>query len=117
MEKENLATVLQTISHEPLSLVYISLPQCGVCHAILPRVAEVTTNLAIPAFQVDAAENPEVASHFQVLTVPAVLVFVDGKEVHRQARFIDVKKIQGLLEDYQQQDATIDYQTIFSEKN
>ena len=40
------------------------------------------------AVKADIAEIPEMAGHFHVLTAPAWLLFYQGKEVERMARFI-----------------------------
>ncbi|WP_448979667.1 thioredoxin family protein [Neisseria sp.] len=40
------------------------------------------------AVKADIAEIPEMAGHFHVPTAPAWLLFYQGKEVERMARFI-----------------------------
>ncbi len=37
---------------------------------------------------IDAEEIPEIAGHFQIFTVPVLLLFVEGKEVLREARIV-----------------------------
>ncbi|HAQ1908401.1 TPA: thioredoxin family protein, partial [Enterococcus faecium] len=67
----------------------------------------------IPALHLDAFETPEVASKFEVLTAPVVLIFHQGKEVFRQARFIDFKKIRYLLDELTAEDDSLSYEEIF----
>jgi thioredoxin-like negative regulator of GroEL len=62
----------------------------------------------------DANTYPEVASTFQVLTAPVILLFFEGKEVHRQARFIDFKKLEELVKNYQSINLSVSYDELFS---
>ncbi|MCT9925466.1 thioredoxin family protein, partial [Enterococcus faecalis] len=74
------------------------------------------THYDIPALHLDALETPEVASKFEVLTAPVVLIFHQGKEVFRQARFIDFKKIRYLLDELTAEDDSLSYEEIFRTK-
>ena len=67
---------------------------CGVCHAVKPRVKELAKEYKIPVEEIDATLHPEVASRYEVLTVPAVLLMVGDKEFARQARFIDLLELE-----------------------
>ncbi|MFQ3544026.1 hypothetical protein Q7A53_08060 [Halobacillus rhizosphaerae] len=44
--------------------------------------------------QADAAEIREVAGAFSVFTAPVVLVFAEGKEWFRRARFVPMGELQ-----------------------
>lgn len=82
------------IDHEALSLLYISQPNCSVCHSLLPQVEDLLTDYPrISSLHLDASEVPEVASEFSVMTVPAVLVFSEGKEMFRKARFVPIGEL------------------------
>ena len=73
--------VLRYIKENKLTFVYISKENCGICHVIQPQVQEMLTEFpAIKPIQVSADDIPEVASQFTVFTVPALLLFVEGKE-------------------------------------
>ena len=77
-----------------VKIIYISTTTCGVCHAIKPRVQELAKEYKIPVEEIDATLHPEVASRYEVLTVPAVLLMVGDKEFARQARFIDLLELE-----------------------
>lgn len=90
-----IADVLTFIKENELAFVFISREDCGVCHAIQPQVQEILKYLPrIHSVQVDAGKVPEVAGQFQVLTVPALLLFADGKEVMREARFVQMSELE-----------------------
>lgn len=105
----------RAIETTPLTLLYISMPNCSVCHAVKPRVEKMFNKTNLPMFALDAFEAPEVAGTFQVMTAPAVLVFYQGKEVHRQARFIDFKSLETLIQNYQAIEEPVNYTDLFIE--
>ncbi|MEO1771122.1 hypothetical protein IGI49_000336 [Enterococcus sp. AZ071] len=67
----------------------------------------------IPYYHLDLTEEPELASYFEVLTVPAVIVYHHGQEALRQARFIGHRQIKELLEKLPLDDGPTDYDRIF----
>ena len=55
-------------------------PWCGPCHAVTPvleRLAEETSDVEFVKIDVD--ENPIVASRYDVLSLPTVMLFDDGE--------------------------------------
>jgi thioredoxin 1 len=58
---------------------------CGPCKMIAPTLAEIATEqrgkLTVAKLNVD--ENPDVARRFEVMSIPTLLVFEDGKQVKR----------------------------------
>lgn len=109
----NLSEVQDILQQSSVAIVYLSMPNCSVCHAVRPRLEELLTHYDIPALHLDAFEKPEVASRFEVLTAPVVLIFHHGKEISRQARFIDFKKIRHLLDELTAEDDSLSYEEIF----
>jgi len=79
---------------ETVKIIYISTPTCGVCHVIRPQVMEIAGDYGITVKEIDATLHPEVASRYEVLTVPAILLMVGDKEFARQARFIDLMELE-----------------------
>ena len=73
-----------------IKVIYLESETCGVCHALQPRVEEVTEQEEIALEVINVTQHLEVASQYQVLTVPVVIVFVGEREFARQARFIDI---------------------------
>lgn len=86
---------LSFIERNELAFLYISREDCGVCHAVRPQVQEILKTLPrIKPIEINASEVPEVAAEFQVLTVPALLLFADGKEIMREARFVQMAELE-----------------------
>ena len=79
---------------DEVKIIYISMQTCEVCHAVKPRVKEIAGDYGITVEEIDATLHPEVASRYEVLTVPAILLMVGDKEFARQARFIDLMELE-----------------------
>lgn len=114
MKNLSLADTLAIIEEGSLVLLYLSMPNCSVCHAVQPRIKQMFEDTDLPMLALDAFEVPEVAGTFQVMTAPAILVFYQGKEVHRQARFIDFDLLQTIIQNYQAITEPTNYTDLFT---
>src|SRR5690606_4027415 len=83
------------IAENPLSFIYISTTNCGVCTALLPKVKEMLAQFPeIKLGYVNADHLQEIAGKFSVFTVPVLLLFVDGREAIREARYVHMDILQ-----------------------
>ena len=83
------------IKSESLSFFYITQPNCSVCHGLQPQIEMIMKDFPkIHCYTVDASNVPEIAGEFQVFTAPTLLLFVEGKEYIREARFVQTEKFQ-----------------------
>ena len=77
------------------------------------------TNPATPLFTINTLAEPEAASLFSVLTVPVVLLFANGKEVHREARIIDFTRLTQQILRYQEALTSVEeqdsYESLFDQ--
>jgi thiol-disulfide isomerase/thioredoxin len=99
MEKvHSLEAIKAKLETEKQVLLYISRPDCSVCHALLPQVDEVLEDFkSVISIHGDAEEIPEIAGEFSIFTVPVIIVFVDGKEMFRKARFVPIDELHGQI--------------------
>ena len=68
------------------------MPNCSVCHGLLPQIENILSNYPkIIARQVNASNVTEIAGRFNIFTAPVLLLFVDGKEYIREARFVQTE--------------------------
>ncbi|MGM0166168.1 hypothetical protein IGI39_001125 [Enterococcus sp. AZ135] len=109
----HLTSVQESLIDETNNVVFISSATCSICHVDEPKARELAENYDIPFHHLDIMQEPELAGFFEVLTVPAVLVYHNGKEIARQARFIDFKSMEGLLQQLPKDSETPDYQSLF----
>lgn len=88
-EITSLNEVERLIDESPLAFLYITLPNCSVCHGLQPQIEAMLSGYPkINARHVDASKVPEIAGRLNIFTAPVLLLFVDGKEYIREARFV-----------------------------
>ena len=88
------------IATRPALAVWFSGPDCAVCRALEPRVAE-RLQQRFPRLQrveLDCARLPAAAAQRQILTIPALLVYLDGHEVLRLVRSFSLDRIDQRLQ-------------------
>lgn len=110
---KNLTTVQESITNKTNNVVFISSESCSICHVDEPKARKLAKDYDIPFHHLDIIQEPELAGTFEVLTVPAVLVYHNGKEIARQARFIDFRSLENLLQQLPKDSETTDYQNLF----
>ncbi len=95
----SLEEIQTTINENKLTLLYISRPDCSVCHGLLPQVEELLEEFSsVVSIHADAGEIPEIAGEYSIFTVPVVLGFVEGKEMIRKARFVPIGELREQLD-------------------
>ena len=89
------------IEKNSMVIVYFGSEMCGVCTALKPKVKEMMKSYPnIKSVQVDADISPEMAAANNIFTIPGILLFIDGKEAIREARFISVPDIENKISRY-----------------
>lgn len=77
------------IKNNELSFLFISQPNCSVCHGLLPQVQQLMEKYPeINLGYINATDVAEVAGRFSVFTAPVLLLLVNGKEYIREARIV-----------------------------
>lgn len=88
-ELTTIEVVMDFIQKNQLSFLYISRPDCSICHGLLPQVQQVMMKYPkIKLGHINAEEVMEIAGRFSIFTVPVLLLFVNGKEYIREARIV-----------------------------
>ncbi len=79
------ATFKETIQNHPLVVVDCWAPWCGPCQMVAPVIEEMARDYAgrILFGKLNVDENREVATQYQVMGIPTLLVFKNGKLVDR----------------------------------
>ena len=81
-------------------LLYFSGENCNVCHALRPKFKEAfdTHFPLVRQIYLDAHENAEISAHYQVFSVPTMIVFLDGREFAREGRNVSLHQLVSQLE-------------------
>lgn len=90
----SMQSVEEHIKENKLAFLYVTMPNCSVCHGLLPQIETMLAQYPlIEARQIDASEVPAFAGQFQIFTAPVLLLFVEGKEYIREARIVQTAKL------------------------
>ncbi|MBM7540332.1 thioredoxin family protein [Amphibacillus cookii] len=88
---DTIKAVDQFINGERLTFLYLSKSNCSVCISLLPQIENVLQRYPmIKSAYINIEQMPQLASRFQIFTVPVLLLFIDGKEYLRKARIVGV---------------------------
>ncbi len=91
----NINEIEQAISKNRLCLFYVKAPDCGVCNVMHSKVERLVENYPqLLSFYTDITEEPLIASRFLVYAGPTILLMLEGKEVYRSSRFIDLEELE-----------------------
>jgi len=79
------ATFKETIQNNPLVVVDCWAPWCGPCQIVAPVIEEMARDYAgrILFGKLNVDENQEVATQYQIMGIPTLLVFKNGKLADR----------------------------------
>lgn len=91
-------TIKELINNNKMLLLYFSNNTCGVCHVLKPKVEKLLKNYPeIKSYQIDLEKSLEIAAEYSIFTIPAILVFIEGKEIIREARFISIQDMESKI--------------------
>lgn len=95
MEYTNLDEIRDTIKNNKLVILTGSTRACGVCVAVKPRLKALLDKYnGIKEIYVYVDDLEMAAGEFMIFTVPTIVLFVEGKEVHRESRIIDFEQLE-----------------------
>jgi len=98
-ELASLDKVEAFLQEHKLSFLYVSRPECNVCHAILPKIRELLMHYPqIYLGHVNANDVEAIASRFMIFAVPTMLLMVEQKEYIRADRFVRMDDLNRQME-------------------
>jgi len=101
IELNTLEEMDEFINNNIIAMVYFASDGCSVCGVLLPKIEEMLTKfpkLKIRKVQVD--KFTEAAGQYSIFTLPAILGYIEGKEIIREARFISVEMLEKAIDRY-----------------
>ncbi len=101
---ENLNSIIEIedfISSGDMRLLYLSRPDCGVCQALIPKIEDMILEFSdLEGRYIDLDQLPEAAGKFSIFTIPGILIFIQGKETIRKARYVSVEELKTEIKRY-----------------
>ena len=95
---ENYEQILNKIKEEEYFLLYVSMNNCSVCHSDMPKVEKIINDKNFTAYHIEASEIAEAVGQVSLCSVPVVILFYEGREIHRQAKIIDFDELNYRIE-------------------
>jgi len=106
----DIAEIKHFIETNRIALLYLTSESCSVCKVIYPLLVDLLNSYPnAKAASADIKEHPFLAGEYSIFTIPCVLIFIEGKEIMRSARYINIKDIGEQINRY--------YNLIFDEQN
>ncbi|MCW1927191.1 thioredoxin family protein [Bhargavaea beijingensis] len=90
---------LGTLEEEGTLLLFVKTDNCSVCEGLLPQVAPLEEEYAFPFYLANAAQVPELAGQLSLFTAPVVLLFKEGREFARFARFVPMAELKQRMDE------------------
>ncbi|WP_431522044.1 thioredoxin family protein [Guptibacillus hwajinpoensis] len=98
MKQISLEGARKGIEEYELYFLYLYGTNCSVCHALLPQVEDVLEEFPqIKREKLNVHEIPEAAGEFSVFTIPVLLLYVEGRESIREARFVNIESFRSSI--------------------
>lgn len=91
----DLQQLQEEIQNKVSTVLFVSSNNCSVCTAVYAKLEEMERSCPDTAFISAKLDNiPGISGLHMVFTVPTVLVFKNGSEIHRESRFMDWARLE-----------------------
>ncbi|MBN2659407.1 MAG: thioredoxin family protein [Spirochaetales bacterium] len=98
-EYKTLQEVKEFINSGRMRIVYLSRPSCGVCTVIKMKVLDIIGKYPeLEGTYVNMDIIPESAGEFSIFTIPGIILYIDGKESIREARYVSIEELEGKID-------------------
>lgn len=66
---------------------------------MFPQLKNIAKNYKINIVKIDVDSKVEISGQFLAFVMPTILILSDGREILREARFIDFKRVGRILDE------------------
>lgn len=97
----SLEEIKELIENNQMILLYFGSSSCSVCSAVKPKIEEILKDYPeIKSVQIDVEKSLDVSAAYNIFTIPAILVYIEGKEIIREARNISIQDLSSKIDRY-----------------
>jgi thiol-disulfide isomerase/thioredoxin len=97
----SLEEIKKLIENNQMILLYFGGNSCSVCSAVKPKIEEILKAYPkIKGVQIDVEKSLDVSAAYNIFTIPAILVYIEGKEIIREARHISIQDLSSKIDRY-----------------
>ncbi|GAA3400704.1 thioredoxin [Paenibacillus hodogayensis] len=99
IQHANDATFHTLVQKEGITVVNFWAPWCGPCRTFAPVLEqfEKEANGSLAVVKVNVDENPVTSSQFQIMSIPATIIFKDGKPLYNEVGLLPLGVLQQLV--------------------
>lgn len=88
----------EVLNSDKLVIIDFFATWCVPCQMLTPILSEIDKeNENVEIFKVNVDENQETAIRYDIVSVPTLIFFKDGKEIERQVGLIEKEKLQEII--------------------
>lgn len=99
---------LEVSAQEKQLLLFVKTNNCSVCDGLYPQIEVLQDDYDVPFYRVNVVDVPEVAGQLSLFAAPVVLLFNEGHEYARFARFVQADELKKRLEELVERGSTRD---------
>ena len=93
--------IKELVNNNEIAMVYFGGNNCNVCNVMKPKVQEILKDYPkIKSAQVDVEKSVEASATYNIFTIPSILIFIEGKEIIREARHISMQDLNSKIDRY-----------------
>lgn len=96
---EKKITFSEMINSDKPVLVDFYADWCGPCKVMAPKLVELSSKVKGKAtvIKIDVDKNQSVANHYQIRSIPTLVLFKNGSELWRQSGVVPVEYLEQLI--------------------
>jgi thiol-disulfide isomerase/thioredoxin len=101
IELNTLNEIDEFINGNTMAMIYFTSKGCNVCVGLLPKIEEMLIKFPkIEIRKIAVDKFTEAAGQYSIFTLPGILLYIEGKEIIREARFISVQMLETNIDRY-----------------
>lgn len=84
-----------------IRIAYLSTNTCCACGVLKPKIEELIKKYPSARMaEVQADKSVEIVAQLSMFMFPAIIMYIDGKEVIREAKYISVVELEKVIDRY-----------------
>ncbi|WP_297632156.1 thioredoxin family protein [uncultured Clostridium sp.] len=101
IQVSDINTIQNNIKENPITILYFTGLDCGACEAIKFKVDNIVKDYnKIFAMELSGEKHIDISAHFNVFSLPLLILYTEGKEVIRYSRSIDLLEFEKTIDRY-----------------
>ncbi|EGT3600102.1 thioredoxin [Clostridium perfringens] len=84
-----------------IRLAYLSTNTCCACGVLKPKIEELIKKYDnAKIIEVQADKSVDIVAQLSIFMFPAIILYIDGKEILREAKYISVVELEKVIDRY-----------------